>query len=213
MRIPLPTLMLLGINVMLAALIGGRLLQGSQRQSLLDAEPTHAADSVPQFGVPELKADLESIQASAVFYASRNFYVPPAPVLSVQPPPDYRVTGSMSIPSKPLTVMLIHNQSGARASVGAGSDLEGWTVTRVSPQIVALQRDGRTAELGVGTTAGASGMTLVKNGAEAAHLATPASGGMVRVISGEGRSNGMPASQPARPPVSDSPRIYRPPSG
>jgi hypothetical protein len=214
MRIPLPTLLLLGINIALAAAVGARLLHGSEKQSLLNAQPISSTGAPLQVDVPLLQSDLESIQAKAVFYTSRNFYVAPPPTLALRAPPDFRVTGSMAIPNKPLTVQLTHNQSGARASVGVGSDLEGWSVIKVSPQNITVQLDGRTIEIGAGAAAGANGMTLVRGGAAATNIPTPASGsGMVRVLSGEGRSNAAPPTQSAPPPASDPPRIYRPPSG
>lgn len=180
MRIPLLTIMLVGANVALAVLMGVKLVSGSQQQALLAAQARNLPEPVMQLDTPDLSANLESIQAAAVFHASRSFYVaPPQPVI-VQPPPDYRLTGSMALPNRPAAALLLNNQTRASARVVVGDELEGWAVTEVSSRRVVLQRDGRTAELGVTAAAPANGMNLVNGTADAAANGAPS-----------GTSNGM----------------------
>lgn len=205
-RVPLVTLLLCAVNAALALALGWRVLHGSQRQELVTAAPRATPATFASLDLPALTA-IDSIQAQAIFHTSRSFYVPPVQTV-VQPPPDYRLVGSMSIPGKPPSAVLMHAQSGARMRVAKGDQLEGWTVTEVVPGRVTVQLGDRSTEITAARQA-SSGMSMVVSQPPVPTTAAAAAGG-VRVLGGGMNSSARPVSQPATT-LNEAPRLYRPP--
>lgn len=208
-RVPLSMLLLIILNGCLATAVGWRLLEGSLRQQLLHAE---AAGSDVTFSAIDAPAVGNiDIQARPIFHQSRSFYVAPPPQVVQQPPPEYRLTGSMSIAGKSSAV-LIHGVTGARTSVSLGDEVEGWTVAAIEPGKVTLQFADRVAEITSRSSPQGRGVTVV--GAQASNQTSlaPAPGtNGVRVLGNS--SSSAPTSQSAtNDSANPAPRLYRPPS-
>lgn len=159
-RLPLVTLVLAVTNGLVAVALTWRLLAGSAiaEIELIEPEPSQAA---PHSWTPPPRVPVDNLTSLAVFHKSRSFYVPPPPPVNVQPPPDYRLVGSMTFPGRPASAVLAHAQSGTRARVAVGDVLEGWTVASVTSKIVTLQLDGRSASIVASGAAQGSGLTMV----------------------------------------------------
>lgn len=214
MNVRLPLITVAVVNVAAASLVAVQLWNGSQRDQLAGAESMQ----IPVAGaVHELPAAtiFDAVQAQAVFHKSRSFYVAPQAPVVQQPAPDYRYAGSMSIPNRPASAVLTHNQTSARMKVAVGDQLEGWTVADVRPGKVVVQLGDRMAEITAtarGQAGGtASGITMT-SGMQLMNIqsAAPApSAGMVRVLGTPGASPGI--APRANAASNEAPRLYRPP--
>lgn len=208
MRLPLPTIALAVLNGAALIALVTLALQGTQRDELLQAQSLQSTKAPASLEVPPASVQFESIRDAAIFHQARSFYVAPAAATFEQPPPDYRLTGSMSVPSRPLTALLLHNQSKERVKVIAGDQLEGWTVIAVEARQVTIQLGERREQIG-SAAAPSNGVTIVAQDRPKAFL--PASG-VVRVPAGTAASaNESVAEPPAAASISDKPRLYRPP--
>lgn len=202
-RIPVLTLLLCGLNLLLLAAVSWRALEGSKRDELVQS-----AGHAPQITALDLSLpsvpDVSVIQAQAIFYKTRAFYVAPVAPVVQQAVPDLRLAGYMSIPNQPSAALLVKPQSGARTTVRVGDQLEGWAVAEIGPRRVVLQLGDRRAEITNSSGSTASGMTT-----SAMSSSSPASAGGIRVLSGVGSS----AAEIGRPstPLNNAPRLYRPP--
>ena len=203
LKLPLAMLLLIVVNACLLATLGWRLLDGSEREALLQVEAraadvTFAAVDVPAVG------SIDSIQARAVFHQSRSFYVAPPPQVVEQPSPDYRLAGSMSVAGKQSAVLI--NGAGARIRIGAGDQVDGWTVAAIQPGKVTLQLGDRVAEITPTSKAQGGGVTVT--GAQAAVVAPIGTG--VRVLGNAPLGAPRPSSTSGSS-LNQAPRAYRPP--
>lgn len=203
-RVPLLTLLLCAVNAALAVALGWRLMHGSQRHELVAATAQKTSLTFESLDPPAV-TPVDSIQAQAIFHASRSFYVPPVETV-VQPPPDYRLVGSMSIPGKPPAAVLIHSQTGERMRVAKGDQLEGWTIADVAPGRVTMQLGERSAEITTTARQVAPGMSVIVT--QPVRTTSAAAPGGVRVLGGTNPS-AQPVSQ--RATTLEAPRLYRPP--
>lgn len=216
-QVPLATVLLVAANLVLTGLLGWQLWQGSQLQVLLStpAKPTRVIEQ--RFDVPAALEPAEELQAQAVFHASRQFYVPPAPLEQQRPPPDYRLSGVIRIPGQPPAAILVNNQSGSRIKVRSGELLDDWSVTTIEPNQVSLELQGQRVTITTSIRAGvdasaaaparAGGLTVVPR--ERVGQALPAPAGTTRVLSAPGAAG---ARAPAPMVPETAPRLYRPPS-
>jgi hypothetical protein len=128
------------VNLCGLTLLIHRAWQGTQAARLLATEPRPF--SVPKLDTlaPARPASLGVIQDQALFYASRHFYTPPPPSAApVMPPrPDYKLAGTLIIPSKP-TVALLTGSAGVSRKIKTGDDLDGWMVQAIETGRVTLQ--------------------------------------------------------------------------
>jgi hypothetical protein len=163
-RLKWPTLLLALANIVGVWACAMRLWHGSEVQSTLATAPVRiAAPDALQDPIPNT-IDLTAVQSAALFYESRTFYVPPVNH-QVQPPPDYKLSGTLVIPRQPTVAMLIQNRSGARIKVRAGDDLEGWTVESIQAQSVLLRHVGQQFEIQSAARARTAGMQLMPSAA------------------------------------------------
>jgi len=204
-RVPLITLTLVIANAGLVVALGWRLMEGSRRADLVAGDAAALETSFPSMEASP-GAPLDTIQSRAIFHRSRTFHVAPPVPQVVQPPPDYRLAGSMSVAGKQSAV-LIHSQTGARVRVSMGEQLEGWTVAAIELGIVKVQLGDRIVEISAASRRPGTEVTLA-SGQQPTPQAAAQNG--VRVI---GNSAGRVA-QP-RPvlqgPSNQPPRLYRPP--
>lgn len=176
-RLPLVTLALAATNGLLAVALMWRLLTGSAVAEIEQVTPG-PTQVTPHSWAPPPRIPLDNLTALAVFHKSRNFYVAPPPPVNVQPPPDYRLVGSMTFPGRPASAVLAHAQTGTRARVAVGDVLEGWSIASVTSKVVTLQLDGRSASIVASGGAQGSGLTMVSG----AMNVPAASTGSVRVL-------------------------------
>jgi hypothetical protein len=190
------TVLLAGINAALAYAIVADGFGGPN----LDEQVKAASAGQSGLDVPDLLPALaptafDALQSEAVFYKSRTYYVAPASPAEQLPPPNYRLAGLMAVPNRPISAVLLDNQSNARVRVAIGDQIDGWMVADVSAKRVLLQLGERTEEITPAMRAAVSGPP-----------------GVVRAPS---TSEAVP-SGPSRPHASTqvdaSSRMYRPPS-
>jgi hypothetical protein len=199
-----PTAALATANFLMAAVLIYESWHGTQSAALLATPPRRLNLPETRIGLPARAANLASIQDHALFYASRQFYVPPAPgSIPITPPkPDYRLAGTFVIPSKP-TVAVLTNQTGTR-KVKPGDDLDGWRVQVVENRRVVLQYEDQILEITSAAQGNGSGMRAVP----LTRTAQAASAGGTRTL---GAAGGR-AQLPTHDPSSAAPRLYRPPA-
>lgn len=176
-KLPLVTLLLVLINGCLAAVLGWRLFEGSQRTTLTVIEAAEPDVSFGAIDVP-VAAVFDSIQARAIFHKSRSFYVAPPPQADVLPPPEYRLVGSMSIPGQQSAV-LMHQSGGTRTRVSIGDVIAGWTVAAIEPTRVTMQSGERSVEITSAAHTQGGGVTIV---GASAPTSSPAAANGVRVL-------------------------------
>lgn len=222
-RLCVPAMGLITLNVLLLIALVGRLAAGSQAEAILAVRAQNIAAPVLAMDVPVQRTDLEVLQSQALFYQSRKFYVPPL-VQAEASRPNYRLAGTMMMPKKPLLAMLVHAETGVRIKVSQGEELEGWVVSFVENGRVLLTRDAQEIEIGAAKPdvpmqgmlrAAAPGnvTTLAKNGPTNSSVR-----GGARVLGNAPRNSvdarpGSPLDSPdniANMP-SGSPRLYIPP--
>lgn len=162
MRLPLNTICLAVVNLLLLVLIGERLVQGTGVDAISNAVREPTALQVVRLDAPPPR-DLSGVQAQALFYRTRAFYVAPVTPVLEQPPPDYRFAGSMTIPNQSPTALLVHNQTNARIKVAAGNTLEGWSVAQVGPRSIVITQGHRTLEITMANRGQGGGMTAVSS--------------------------------------------------
>jgi hypothetical protein len=205
-KVPLAMLLLIVVNGCLLTALGWRLTEGSQRADLLQTKERAPDVTFDAVDVPGTGA-FDSIQTRAIFHQSRSFYVAPPPQVVEQPPPDYRLAGSMSVAGRQSAV-LINAQTGARLRVGMGDQVDGWTVAAIQPGRVTLQSGARVAEITPSSKAqGGGGVTVTS--AQATAVPSSNTNG-VRLL------GNAPLGAPRPQSVSSStldqaPRLYRPP--
>jgi hypothetical protein len=202
-KVPLATLLLVVTNGCLLTVLGWRLLEGSQREALLQAEARKPDVTFAPVDAPAI-AGIDSLQARAIFHQSRSFYVEPPPQVIEQPPPDYRLAGSMSVAGKQSAV-LVNPQTGTRLRVAMGDQVDGWTVAAIHPGKVILQSGERMAEITSAARTQSGGVTVTS-----AQVVPSANASGVRFLGNS--SPGAAESQSISPPSLDqAPRLYRPP--
>lgn len=211
MRLPLITIGLGACNVLLALAIAVQWINGSQREPLMQSANPAPPHEPWRLELPTAAPDLETIKAQAVFHKTRTFYVAP-PASSIElPVPDYRFTGSMSIPNQPLTAMLVNNQTNVRAKVKVGDVLDQWTVTHVGPRHVTLSLGSRIADIGSNPGERSNGLTVL-SGSESprAQIQPASSEGAVRILSAPGGVRHSASVPSANMSGTEAARMYQP---
>jgi hypothetical protein len=171
-----PALILVCVNAVALGACVVRLLEGSRAQTILAQEPLPMQPPEPVHETVAPLVDLAVIQSAAVFYEARSFYTPPV-VPAVQPPPDYRLAGTLVLPGRAAVAMLVQGSSGARRNVREGEELDGWTVTSIQRQLVKLRHAEQEFELRPATHASAMGIQRMPLSG-AAQVTPPASRGI-----------------------------------
>lgn len=200
----LTTAVLVFVNAAFVALIVAISLHGTQLEKLKKTRAKQLDLPAVTLDFPQLNGDFNIIRTRALFYSTREFYI--APVAAMEPPPppkpNYRLTGTLAIPNKPMIAMLTQTDGTATRKVIEGDALDAWTVKTVEVNKVVLTAGAQTEEL-VSAKATSSGLTrqpLVR--------ATAVSAGGVRTLSGSGASGGVSSQAQA---LINRPRLYRPP--
>jgi type II secretory pathway component PulC len=195
------------LDAVIAIAIVWRIVQGTQTAQLVATPPESIRHDLPLIALTPDSSDLNPIRDQALFYASRQFYVPPAPsaASAARPNPGYRLAGVFVMPQKPAVAVLT-NASGVSRKVTRGDDLEGWRVQSVESGRVVLESAGQTIEITNGT---AKTSLPSLNTALIGHAtAVEPTGGTVQL----GRA--APANRQAATvvsTVSNAARLYRPP--
>jgi len=204
------------LGLLNAALVCGvivQLMKGTQIDSLRHTPPRdlptlHVESDVPRIQEPS------AVQAQAIFYQTRAYYLPP-PVDTTQAIPNYRLVGTMTIPQQGTIATVMSNETSSRTKVRQGDQLDGWTVLGISPTQVTIELNGRIAE--IGKQANASTMLSRVGVGENAPSALPS--GTITVLGnsssalraaplGSGqRASGSPSAQSQEPSL----RHYYPP--
>lgn len=209
-RVPVVTVVLGAANLVAACLVVTQLWRGSQRDELAHASEEHTVVPAIARDMPA-PVELGAVQAQAVFHKSRSFYIAPLTQVVEQPPPDYRFAGSMSIPNRPPSAVLMHNQTNARTKVGVGDQLEGWMVAEVGPGRVVMRLGERSAEItSTSRNQGGSGIGMTVTSGMNVPAAASAPPGMVRILGAQGTFPRAPSA--ARAVANEAPRLYRPPA-
>jgi hypothetical protein len=193
-KVGMTSLLLVAVNVAMACIVTLVWKRGEERVvepdnmrvPVLELPDLSAMNSIPMVSV-----DVIGIREQAVFYSSRTFYVPPtAPVLV--PPPDYEFNGTLRLPEGKRTAFVKRRGDSVSRVLHVGDDLDGWHVHGIEADRVALDLDGRTAEL-----------TSTRGGSF-----TP---GLIRTTSAV-RPAGISGLQSATQSAGTEARFYRPPS-
>lgn len=210
MRMPPVTIALVVLNAGLLSVVGVQWVRGSQHDALLSASGPTQKIATLKFDASRASSDMEIIQTQALFHKSRKFHVAPLPIIEERAPPDYRFSGSMTIPNRPVTAILINNQTNARVKVAAGDQLDGWTVASIELGRVRVLFGDRHAEIASASASQPGGFTRSGGSQHQPATASSSPAGGVRVLSGSG--NSIPTVRSTTAGASaDAPRLYRPP--
>jgi hypothetical protein len=139
------------LNVALVCGLAAQVFHGTQVDSLKHTPPRTLRTPHVELDAPAA-ASPNAIQAQAIFYQTRTYYLPP-PIQAVQSAPNYRLVGTMTIPQQGSIATLMSNETSARTKLRQGDQLDGWTVASISPTRVTLELDGRTAQIDSHSTA------------------------------------------------------------
>lgn len=183
------TVLLATANAVGIWLCVARLWQGSEAASILATAPLPAHAPRPVKESEPAAEDLTAIMAAALFYQTRAFYTPP-PVPQLQPPPDYKLSGTLVIPQQPTVALLIQGHTGARTKVREGDTLDGWKVASVQPQAVTVSHGEQQFEIRSTARTTAFGMRAVPLSVSPLRATRPAAAG-VRLLGAP-----LPFSQP-----------------
>jgi hypothetical protein len=198
------TVVLLALNVMLAAWWVVQLWSGTQTAALLAVRP--AAMPLPPLISEIGSADtLQAavIQDRALFYATRRYYVPAPASLAVFPRPDYKLLGTILASGRPTVALLQPAGGTGTRRVKPGDELDGWAVLAVERACVRLRHDADQFE--ISTMAGNLGGLIAT---APMHTAQVIRNGKMNVLGKEVPSPG--SGQHFEDPGA---RLYRPPPG
>ena len=197
-------LALVALNAVLVVCVLSGALRGTEAAALMATPPRTVP--LPEYDLtrPVSQTRLATIEDQTLLYASRHLYVPPPPDLA-PPRPNYRLVGTIVIPSKPAVALLSGPQEDSR-KVKPGDTLDGWLVEAVERHRVLLRHEGATFEIADATPGGTG---LAVQHAPLARLAPAAPGVGIRLL-------GRPAATPPKPetpvsPTRSTPRLYKPP--
>jgi hypothetical protein len=148
LRQPVTAILVLA-NIGAVVLLVANALDREGIVALQDDSPRPSGTSVDPLAFPDKPLDADALRDSALFHATRRFYVaPPEPPAPAQRP-DYRLTGTIAIPGKPTTALLVSNAAGTPLKVRVGDAVDGWIVESVEPQRVVLKLGQETVEVAV----------------------------------------------------------------
>lgn len=213
MRFRITTAVLVAVNVGLAVLLAGRLLHGTQKEAIRASERESRTAPEVSLSLPDNSVDLSGIQAQAVFHVSRSFYVPPEPATLQITAPDYKFTGSMSVPGRGRTAVLTRAQTSERVKVAVGDMVDVWTVRDIGPRSVTLAMNDREVEItSAGSNRDGSSMPSSPSAAPLAAAGSLGSSAPQSYSSPAAQAtNSGPALQGTQVPTKQAPRLYRPP--
>jgi hypothetical protein len=207
LKLPSPTLALGAVIVALGVAFVFVAVGGTRADELL-ATPAKAppALAVDVTEVPRAR-DLAPIQSQPLLHASRSFYVAPSPdaAPAAPPRPEYRLTGVFIVPGKPAVAVLAH-VSGKSRRVRQGDEIDGWRVQSIANRQVAFTWQNERFELGTAAvqpaaTMGLKRVPVVRQRVVSADPGTQTLGG--------GTATAAPPAMGG--PLSNEPRLYRPP--
>lgn len=214
MKFRASTFALLALNVALAGVGAVQLWSGSHVGRISSTAPR--AVSMPTVmleSAPPL-VDLASVTSQAVFHESRVFVVPADPTQTIQAPPDYRLSGSMTLPGQSPVAILIHNTTGSRIRVAADADVEGWKVAEITSRQVVLSLGDRTIQVTSTSRANSSVPTAdpALRGTSGFGMRAVGAAGVPSPESGSRRVlTGTPRATTRTPVQTEGARLYRPP--
>ena len=205
-RLQSTTLMLLMGAIALAVICVSLLWRGTQTNALLSTMPKPVA-------MPELATqfpsttttDFATVRLRAVFYASRGYYIAPPPS-AIEPPlpkPNYRLTGTLTMPNKPMVALLLQEDTKVTSKVAVGDTLDIWQIKNIEANRVVLQHGTQIEALlkgGLGSSAGLTIQSLSRSPNAAVVI------GHVQL--GQGGVSGVQVMSAA---TANRPRFYRPP--
>lgn len=197
------TVALVALNMMLGGWWAHRLWRGTESATLLATRPARIAVSALLEKLSGTDtSQVAVIQDRALFYPTRQFYVPPAPGITSSPKPDYRLLGTILTTGRPAVALLQPTGSAVTKRVRPGDDLEGWTVLAVERTRVRLRHDADQYEI-EGATANLRGSIA----APTAHIADVTSGVGLHALNktlplADGQPTGDPGARLYRPPPS-----------
>lgn len=191
------------LNVALLAAIVVFLSNGTQIDSLKKtaAKRIELPDAAHDF--PPLNTEFTILRTRALFYSSREYYVAPNPAMQdpILPKPNYKLTGTLTVPDKSVIALLSPMDGGVTRKVQEGDVLDGWTIKSVTSSKVVISMGARTEEIaGSEAKQAVGGLTR-----QPLALAQPQESTGVRLL-GAGGGGGASIA-----PVISEARLYRPP--
>ena len=163
---------LVGIDVLLLLflvwrwlLLGHSDIQLAAVDELTRANRALATDTMPG----DVTETYKVLIGAPVFHQDRKYVPPPEvdPVATASPPPDWVMTGYLSLPGKSPKAFVRQRAGGKTMTVTTGDTVEGWTVTDVVAKRVSLQQGERSADMR------ATGVSLSERGASESHSDAP----------------------------------------
>jgi hypothetical protein len=157
-----PTAILYLVNAGIALAILCCFWRGTQTTALL-ATP---AESIPlpplDLSVHATPANLSVIQDTPLFYATRQYFVPPATTTPSTPPlPSYHLVGTFISPGKPAVAVVKDDAAGTSLRVVAGQNVAGWLVKAVESRRVVLEYEKESREIVAAQSEGSHGIGAV----------------------------------------------------
>jgi hypothetical protein len=202
----LQRLLLISASCLLAAGWCVAVIRGTRVEAIMKTPASKV--SVPRRALQfsATSPNWDSIRNQALFYVTRQIYVPPDPsqLAAQAAPPDYRLAGVLVIPEKPAMATLIQNASGAVRRVRAGDDLDGWLVREVATRRVMLEQESRHVQIGDASPVVSAGLST----APMTRGVSPQMNG-TRTL-GDGRVVSTAPVTIYR--LLDEPRLFRPPT-
>jgi hypothetical protein len=181
------TVLLAATQLLIAALIVGRLFSGTNAAELLaqrELAPSPAADD---WSSPSRRDDTGVLEARPLFNPSRRLPSDVVAAVATEPArPSLRIVGTMRPSGRPA-VGLLARDNGETLRVRLGDDVDGWVVHEITARTVVFTRGGEQFEVG----------------AEDAKRVT--------AIASTAAERGDAGDPPAAPPAEFAPRIYRAP--
>jgi hypothetical protein len=207
LRLPLPTMLLGGLNLAIVVGVVALAVSGTRSSELLATTARPQATLAIELASAPAPADLAAIQNQPLMHASRAFYTAPRDAAPVAPPlPAYRLAGCFISPTKPAVALLADPQGGATRRVHPGDELDGWHVASVDAKRVVLRWQEETREIGATSAPPSSGLKRVPILRQ--RMASTGTGVVPLGASGQNTSSSSSGFHAA---PSDTPRLYRPP--
>jgi general secretion pathway protein N len=180
------TTLLVALQLLIGALIAGRLWTGTGTTDLLAERELRTASASDDWSRPERPVDLGVLESRPLFHPSRRPPNETADVAAEPSRPPLRIVGTMLFPGRPA-VGLLTRDGGDTLRVRLGDDVDGWVVREIAARRVVLARGDEQVEIGVEDA--------------------PRVGAIASAVAERGDKGGAPV----RPPTTAEPRLYRPP--
>jgi hypothetical protein len=202
LRLPLPTVLLAGVTVAMGAAVLIVAMGGTRANELLATNARVSAPLNLDLAARPRSADLAAMRAQPLLHASRAFYVAPAPAgaPTAPPRPDYRLAGTLILPRKPAVALLTNRAGGTSKRVKPGDELEGWRVQVVDRRFVTLSYRDERFDITASQAPLSAGLKRV-----------PIQRQRVAARGIQSLSATGTASRSMSSPITDTPRLYRPP--